>query len=141
MAELDLEHGQDDDDVDDAKPTGRGRRGRPSTAQVSGDLKRTISEGLAELAEWLDGRDHELAVKLRDGAPKMADFLAHHAGKRARVARVIRFVFAKGGPFAFLRSFGPTTRVALDRLGAWRERRADEIELEPDAEHDDGPPA
>lgn len=108
-----------------AKPRSRGG-GRPPRETVSTELKGSISGGLNELAEWLDGRDEELAATLRDSAPKIAEFLSVHAAKRARVARVVKTVFAKGGPFAALRAFGPMTRAVADRVGARRVEAAEE---------------
>lgn len=127
--ELDLESGEGGEPTNEPKKP----RGRPSTNAVSGDLKKSISEGLAEFSEWLKGRDPELAAKVKDGAPQMAEFLAHHAAKRARVAKVVKFVFAKGGPFAALRAFGPTLRAVSDRLSTWRHQQpvAGEWEEEP----------
>lgn len=136
---IDLENGRHDDDDPDAggeKSGGGKKRGRPSTSQVSGELKKAISDGLAEAAEWLAGRDPELAAKVREGAPRMADFLAHHAARRQRLARALKVIFAKGGPFAALRAFGPTSRAIGDRIGAWREQRAETVDGELVDEHD-----
>lgn len=104
--------------------SGRGSRsrGRPSTSNVSTELKGQITGPLNELAEWLEGRDEELAGVLRESAPRIAEFLAVHAAKRPPVAKAVRAVFAKGGPFAALRAFGPLLRAMGERLGA---RRAD----------------
>lgn len=130
--ELDLEGTTPDEGgppAEKPKPTPRRGGGRPPTAAVSGELKSSIKGSLDELAEWLDGRDQELAGTLRDSSPRIAEFLAVHAAKRARLKRGIQYVFARGGPFAGLRAFGPLARGIGDRLGAWRdERQADELE-------------
>lgn len=104
----------------------RSRRspGRPSTANVSSELKGQITGPLNELAEWLEGRDADLAGTLRESAPRIAEFLAVHAAKRPPVARIVRAVFAKGGPFAALRAFGPLARAVGERLGARRAEQA-----------------
>jgi hypothetical protein len=124
---LDLEGG-DEPEGKPAEPTKprspRRGGGRPPSSAVSSELKGSIKGSLDELAEWLDGRDAELAATLRESSPQIAEFLAVHAAKRARLKRGIQYVFAKGGPFAALRAFGPIARGVGGRLGAWREDRA-----------------
>lgn len=102
---------------------------------MSNELKGSISGGLNELAEWLEERDEELASTLRESAPRIAEFLAVHAAKRARVARGVKYVFAKGGPFAALRAFGPLVRDLRARL-----RREPEEPLEGGEEPTGGEP-
>lgn len=141
--DLDLERGDQPGDAPEPAPekparTGsRRQRGRPSTANVSNELKSSISGGLKELAEWLEGRDEELAETLHESAPRIAEFLAVHAAKRAGVAKAVRYVFAKGGPFAALRAFGPIVRAIGDRMGARRAETEPEdslLEQEPEQE-------
>lgn len=118
------------------KPRRRKSPGRPATATVSSELKGQIAGPLNELAEWLESRDEELAGTLRDSAPRIAEFLAVHAAKRPAVARLLRSVFAKGGPFAALRAFGPLARAVGERLGARRQT----VEPEPVPEPIPEPP-
>jgi len=132
---LDLEGG--DDAAAGAAPEGekpkRGssrRSGRPPRENVSNELKGSISGGLNELAEWLDDRDEELAGTLRESAPRIAEFLAVHAARRAKVARGVKYVFAKGGPFAALRAFGPLLRELRERVKA----RSPEEEEQPETD-------
>lgn len=146
--ELDLEGGKppaaDEESAPKPKRGGGsgGGRGRPSGAQVSTQLEGSIKGALTELAEWVDGRDPELAGTIKESADRIAKFLAVHAAKRDGMKRLIEYGFARGGPFAALRAFGPLARAIGDRVGGWREQRA---EPEPDDDefpgHGDGGPA
>lgn len=131
--ELDLEQPVGDEPpAEPRKP--RGRSGRPPRSNVSSELKQSISGGLAELAEWLESRDEELAGTLRESAPRIAEFLAIHAARRARVAKGVRYVFAKGGPFAALRAFGPLVRDVRERMRGRQEEPPEGGEEEPGGE-------
>lgn len=131
MSDLDLEGGGEEAaEAEKPKPKPRARSGRPPRENVSNELKGSISGGLNELAEWLDDRDGDLAGTLRESAPRIAEFLAVHAARRAKVAKAVKYVFAKGGPFAALRAFGPLLRDLRERLKA---HQAEE-EPEPDGE-------
>jgi hypothetical protein len=123
MAPIDLHDGPDD--PDDEKPPKRGP-GRPKKAESLGDLEKDMREQLDELGEWIRKRDPDFAATFLEDVPRMAKFLSTRAGKHARLAHLLKIVFAKDGPLAGLRAFGRTTRAIAGRLNA---RRA---EAEPD---------
>lgn len=128
---IDLENGQDDDE----RPAQRRGPGRPKkTEEVSG-LQTSIKEQLEELSEWIKVRDPELASLMLSDVPKMAKFLATRAGKHARLAKILKVVFAADGPLAGLRAFGRTARAIGGRIGAWRETRAVDADWEEFDEH------
>ncbi len=123
MAKLDLTG--EDERTDDRRVSGddeKPKRGRPTNTARTGELRTTIEDQLKELAEWVATRDTELGEILRDDAPKIAKFLAARGGKHARLAKVLRIVFAADGPLGGLRAFGRTARAIGERIGARRER-------------------
>lgn len=120
MTPLDLENGQDDEEE---KPK-RGP-GRPKKTESVAGLETEMKEQLEELAEWIKRRDPELAETFLEDVGRMAKFLATRAGKHARLARVLKILFAKDGPLAGLRAFGRTARMFGLRINARRERALD----------------
>lgn len=113
---LDLENGESDDKGEEKK---RGP-GRPKKTESITGLETEMKEQLEELAEWIKRRDPELADTFLEDVGRMAKFLATRAGKHARLARVLKVLFAKDGPLAGLRAFGRTARMFGVRLKARR---------------------
>jgi len=93
-------------------------RGRPPKAATARDLKTRIGETIGEASEWAGkAGDEELAEILREDGPKMAAWLAYHAEKRARLAKVLARLFGEGSAFDFGRAFGRLLRALQARVG------------------------
>lgn len=102
-----------------AKGAGSGSAKTPSETE----LKRRIDEGLEEVIGVVRdffGSDH-VASAIEEDKKRMAEVLAAHAMKRARVATWVVRLFGKDSAVAAARAFGPTLRLVG---GALRDRGA-----------------
>jgi hypothetical protein len=107
---------------------GGGGGGRPTASEA--ELRRRIDEGLDELVSVVRdflGSDN-VAAAIEDDKKRMAEVLAAHAIKRARVATWVVRLFGKDSALAGARAFGPTMRTIASGLRARRVHRGEQTD-------------
>lgn len=104
------------------------------TTHEARTLKKKIEDPIAKIAEWIAGRDEDLAAILRADGPKMASLLSRLAANAQTPMIVVLGIQLFASLLEPIDAFGRTAMHILKRMREKREERMEQVEHVTDEE-------